>query len=139
MRQYSHYIVPTVLSIIASVLTYLKREDIIALSNTISLKSTLFTTSGTLFGLALTSYGIFFGLVPLLNKEIKQSATLKSVSRYFYVCLWLLLAFVITSLIFMFYDSTCVLVINSFIFTYIIVMFFYIITGMRSLFMIISN
>lgn len=139
MKKYSHYIIPAVFSIIVSILTYLKRNDIMALSNSISLKPTLFTTSGTLFGLALTSYGIFFGLVPLLNKEIKESATLKSVSKYFYVCLWLLLAFVITSLVFMFYDSTYILIINAFVFAYIVTMFFYIIAGMKSLFKIISN
>ena len=139
MRRYSHYIIPAVFSIIVSILTYLKRSEIMALSNAISLKPTLFTTSGTLFGLALTSYGIFFGLVPLLNKEIKESTTLKSVSKYFYVCLWLLLVFVITSLMFMFYDSTYILIINAFVFAYIVAMFFYIIAGMRSLFKIISN
>jgi len=139
MKKYNHYIIPTIISLFIVIISYFNLNYIITIIKDLSLKSEFFTISLTLFGLVLTAYGIFFAIIPLLKKELQKSKTLESVSKYFFMCLLMLLFLTIMSLLFIFINNNLILLLNIFIFIYIICMFFYIIRGLKSLFKIIRD
>ena len=49
------------------------------------LNDKLITTFGTLFGLLLTTYAIFFGLIPILNKEFRKTNAYKKINCRFFI------------------------------------------------------
>jgi hypothetical protein len=139
MKKYSHYILPAIISLLVSIIGYIKIDYILEKIKSSNLDASFLTTSITLFGLVLTSYGIFFALTPLLKKEIQVSKTLIAVNKYFFVCLLFLLILIILNILLLFIGGNYILIGNIFIFTYILSMFFYIIRGLRSIFKIINS
>jgi len=139
MTKYNHYIIPAIISLFITIISYFNSDYILEIIQTLNLKTNFFTISLTLFGLVLTAYGIFFGIVPLLKPEIQKSKTLESVSKYFFMCLLTLLLLTILNLLFIFTNNLYVFLLTTFLFLYVLCMFFYIVGGLKSLFKIIRK
>ena len=139
MKENKHYLIPLFFSLLVSILAYIFSAKISNTIETLRINSLLFTYSTTVFSLILTAYGIFFALAPLLRKDIMKSKDIKSVNKYFYVCLLFLLFQIIFSVALLFYNNVFILIINIFLFTFTIAMFFYIIKGIRAIFNIIVD
>ena len=139
MKEYKHYFTPLFFSLVISILAYIFNAKISNTIETLRINSLLFTYSTTVFGLILTAYGIFFALAPLLRKDIIKSKDINAVNKYFYVCLLFLLFQVISSVALLFYSNIFVLIVNIFLFTFTITMFFYIIKGIKAIFNLIVN
>ncbi len=139
MNKYNHYIIPLLISVVISIVAYIFNNNISMTIENLRINSLLFTYSTTVFGLILTAYGIFFALAPLLRKDIMKSRDIKSVSKYFSICLIFLLLQVIFSVALLFYNNLWILEINIFLFTFTITMFFYIVDGIRIIFSLIAE
>lgn len=137
MKQYKHHIIPVVFGILVGVLTLLFDTGITKVLTETSINQILFTYSITLFGFILASYGIFFSIVPNLKESVKKSDQLLKINKYFYVCLAVILIQVIFSVIYFFSNYYYFFVGIAALFGVTIVMFYFMITGVKDLFDII--
>lgn len=121
------FILPLIFGVVALCSTIFFKNSLITLYGSVDLSGEIFTFSSTLFGLILTAYGIFFGIIPAMNKEFATSETVKDIKGYFLSCLVCLLLEVIISLTylihksyFLFSTNLIILLINIGFFAYII-------------------
>lgn len=106
------YIPPSITGLVSLILIIVFKNEIIEIINFTNFSGELFTVFALLFGLVLTSYSIFFGILPAMKKNIRNSDTIKNVNYYFKTCLLLLLVGIVSSLVFLFYPQYYVLLIT---------------------------
>ncbi len=135
----SHYGKSILFGLVVAIITIIFQNIILDVLKNNNILDIFFIYSVTLGGFILTSYGIFFGILPSLDSSLKKSDTFKKINKFFYVCLIVILIQIVSSLIFIFYNNTIILVLNFFLLGTTLIMFLYIITGIQSLFRIISK
>lgn len=88
-----------IISLIVFITTFYFKENlvIIFLDEKFSINEQLTNLFGTVFGLILTAYAIFFGLIPLLNKDFKNTEAYKKMNfRFFFATIMSLILLVIS-------------------------------------------
>ncbi len=134
LGKYTHYLYPIIFAGILLVLTLIREKEILVVLSDSAIKEILFSYSTTLFGFILATYGIFYGIVPSLDKDIRNSKKLMSVNNYFYVCSVILLIQSIISIAFIFTNYYVLFSLFAFSFGLTIAMAYYIARGIRALF-----
>lgn len=105
-------------TVLITTLILWKVENTVGIFLTNGLNKVLFGFLGSLFGLLLTTYAMFFGIVPHLNKELKESDNLKKVNTKFFVALMIVISMIALSLILFFKKSFLILALLIFLFIF---------------------
>lgn len=103
---------PIIAGILSLIIIILFKESIIFAIQSSNFSGQLFTFFSLLFGLVLTSYSIFFGILPTIRKDIRKSKDVRNINFYFKSCLFILLIGIIISLVFLFYQNYYILLIT---------------------------
>jgi len=103
---------PIITGILSLIVIFLFKDSIIFTIQSNNFSGHLFTVFSLLFGLVLTSYSIFFGILPSIKKDIRKSKDMGNINSYFKSCLFILLIGIIVSLIFLFYQNYYILLIT---------------------------
>lgn len=106
------YIPPVITGILSIIVLIVFRNTIVSVIQTSNFSEELFTVFSLLFGLVLTSYSMFFGVLPVIKKDIRSSDDMRNINFYFKSCLMILLVGIISSLIFLFYSSYYILAVT---------------------------
>lgn len=96
------------IAVITFIITFIFRNELsqIFFTDSININEYLVNLSGTLFGLVLTAYAIFFGLVPLFNSSFKDTKAYRKINFRFFITAILSLIILITSFVSLFINKT---------------------------------
>lgn len=91
------------------------------------LNNILLPVFGVLLGSLVTAYTITIAFSNQIPKKVKDTKAYKRINLHFLLTLFSLLILMITSILFYFFDGRILFMINIFLITYSILMFFYLI------------
>lgn len=134
-----HYLIPAITGLFFLIFSLMKQEIVVATMKNIAIQEIVFTSSSTMLGFAMATYGILMSLSPNLNKQIHKSETMKSINNYFFCFLMLMLLQVIFSVIFLFNSSYYLFVINAVLFGIAMAMILFIAKGIKSIYNLILH
>lgn len=139
IKQYIHYIIPVILSIILLSISCGFQNSIKNVIIAGNIKEVIFSFLGTLMGFILTSYVLLFGIIPSLEKELTNSKQFSKINTYFFFCLILTIIILAISGIYLFLDNYYLFIVISSMIGFIMGMLFFITCGIRNLLKIMKK
>jgi|GEM_PF-713709 len=123
-----------IVSIIATCLLFSKINFILSVFLEKGLNNLFFGFLGSLFGLLLTAYAMFFGIVPQLSEELRKSKNFRKINTKFFISQFFVLLMLIISFVLFFFKCKVLLIALMFLFIFDILLFLLILVYLFLLF-----